>query len=41
MLAIPENVLARINEVLKQRAVHETAHVYYRTKCPAAAKDFI
>ena len=48
MLAIPENVLARFNEVLyrkgisfvradkllysalKQRAVHETVHVYYR-----------
>jgi site-specific recombinase XerD len=30
MMAIPENVLARFNEVLKQRAVHETVHVYYR-----------
>ena len=30
MLAIPDNVLARFNEVLKQRAIHETVHVYYR-----------
>ena len=30
MLAIPENVLARFNEVLKQRAVPETIHGYYR-----------
>jgi integrase len=30
MLAIPENVLARFNEVLKQRAVPESVHVHYR-----------
>ena len=30
MLAIPENVLARFNEVLKQRAVQEAFHVHYR-----------
>ena len=30
MLAVPENVLARYNAVLKQRAVHETVHVHYR-----------
>jgi hypothetical protein len=30
MLAIPENVLARFNEVLKQRAVQESFQVYYR-----------
>jgi integron integrase len=30
MLAIPENVLSRFNEVLRQRAVQEPFHVYYR-----------
>ena len=30
MLAIPEDVLTRFNEVLKQRAVHESFHIYYR-----------
>jgi integron integrase len=30
MLAIPDNVLARFNEVLKQRAVHESFHIYYK-----------
>ena len=30
MLAIPNNVLARFNEFLKQRAVHESSHIYYR-----------
>ncbi|MFH0783967.1 MAG: phage integrase N-terminal SAM-like domain-containing protein, partial [Pseudomonadota bacterium] len=30
MLAIPENVLTRFNEVLKQRAVPESVHLYYR-----------
>jgi len=30
MLATPENVLARYNAVLQQRAVHETVHIHYR-----------
>jgi len=30
MQPIPENILARFNEVLKQREVHESFHVYYR-----------
>jgi hypothetical protein len=30
MLAIPENVLARFNEVLRQRAVQGAFHVHYR-----------
>jgi len=30
MLAIPENVLARFNEVLRQRAIQEAFHVHYR-----------
>lgn len=30
MQAIPEDVLDRFNETLKQRAVHESFHVYYK-----------
>jgi len=30
MLPIPDNILARFNEALKQRKVHESFHVYYR-----------
>ncbi|MDY0276093.1 MAG: integron integrase [Desulfomicrobium sp.] len=30
MLAIPENILVRFNEVLKQRTVPESCHVHYR-----------
>ncbi len=30
MLPIPENILARFNEVLKQREVHESFHDYYK-----------
>ena len=30
MLAIPENILTRFNEVLRRRAVNESLHVHYR-----------
>jgi hypothetical protein len=30
MLPIPDTILARFNEVLKQRKVHESFHAYYR-----------
>jgi hypothetical protein len=40
MVAIPENVLARFNEVLKQRAIHETVHAYYRKEIPDRSQGF-